>query len=90
MLCGEEDRPAGWLAAGQALSALWLTAGELGVSVVPVSSVIEVPVTRRALRDLLGSTTWPYLVLRLGLTDPRERGPLATPRLPADRTVDEA
>ena len=90
VLCGEEDRPAGWLAAGQALSALWLTAGELGVSVVPVSSVIEVPVTRRALRDLLGSTTWPYLVLRLGLTDPRERGPLATPRLPADRTVDEA
>ena len=33
------------------------------------------------------SGAWPYLVLRLGLTDPRDRGPVATPRLPASRTV---
>ncbi len=54
---------------------------------MPISSVIEVPTTRRALRELLSSTSWPYLVLRLGLTDPDERGPVATPRLPASRTV---
>jgi nitroreductase len=90
VLYGEEDGPAGWLRAGQALSALWLTAGELGVSVVPISSVTEVLETRRALRELLARTSYPYLVLRLNLTDPSGRGPLATPRLPVDRTVTSA
>jgi hypothetical protein len=87
VLHGEEDTPTGWLQAGQALSAAWLTANELDVSVMPISSVVEVPTTRRALRELLCTTSWPYLVLRLGLTDPGDRGPLATPRLPAGRTV---
>jgi nitroreductase len=87
VLYGEQDDPAAWLAAGRALSAVWLMANELDVSVVPVSAVTEVPTTRRRLRELLAPTGWPYLVLRMGLTDPRGRGPLVTPRLPADQTV---
>ena len=87
VLHGGADSPPGWLLAGQALSAAWLTASELDVSVMPISSVVEVPVTRRALRELLAGRTWPYLVLRLGLTDPGDGGPVATPRLPASRTV---
>lgn len=87
VLYGDEDTPWAWLRAGQALSAAWLTANELDVSVMPISSVVEVPTTRRQLRALLSGTSWPYLVLRLGLTDPAGRGPVATPRLPASRTV---
>ncbi len=89
VLYGEEDTPAGWLCAGQALSAIWLVANELDVSVVPISAVVEVPGTRRGLRELLYRTSWPYLVLRLGLTDPRERGPVATARLSASWTVSD-
>jgi hypothetical protein len=88
ILYGPEDTPAAWLAAGQALSAVWLTANELDVSLVPISSVVEVPGTRHALRELLASPGWPYLALRLGLTDPDRRGPVATPRLPTPRTVE--
>jgi hypothetical protein len=87
VLYGEEDDPAAWLSAGRALSAVWLVANELDVSVVPISAVTEVPAVRRRLRELLAQTSWPYLVLRMGLTDPDSRGPLATPRLPTDRTV---
>ena len=71
VLYGMEDTPIGWLRAGQSLSAAWLMADELDVSVVPISSVIEVAATRRALRELLSTTSWPYLVLRMGLVDPR-------------------
>src|SRR5438477_130109 len=87
VLYGEEDDPAAWLSAGRALSAVWLMANELDVSVVPISAITEVPGTRRGLRELLARIGWPYLVLRMGLTDPRSRGPRVTPRLPAEETV---
>jgi len=87
VLYGEEDDPAAWLSAGRALSAVWLMANELDVSVVPISAITEVPGTRRELRELLARIGWPYLVLRMGLTDPRSRGPRVTPRLPAEETV---
>jgi nitroreductase len=87
VLHGEEDTPSAWLSAGRALSAVWLVAGELDVSVVPISAVTEVPATRRRLRELLAHTDWPYLVLRMGRADPGGRGPLVTPRLPAEDTV---
>jgi hypothetical protein len=79
VLYGAEDTPAGWLRAGRALSAAWLMADELDVSVAPISSVIEVSATRRALRELLSTTSWPYLVLRMGLSP----GPVVTSRLPS-------
>jgi nitroreductase len=87
LLYGERDDPAGWLRAGEALSAGWLAATELGVAVLPLSAAVEVPATRERLRGMLVDGCHPYLVLRLGNADPDRRGPGPTPRLPAGQTV---
>lgn len=88
MLHGDEDVPDSWLRAGEALSAGWLTATRLGVSVVPLSAVVEVPGTRQTLRQLLSGISFPYLVLRLGIADPAHAGPPHTPRLTTAQVVD--
>ncbi|KOX10379.1 Acg family FMN-binding oxidoreductase [Micromonospora profundi] len=88
LLHGDEDEPDSWLRAGEALSAAWLTATRLGVSVVPLSAVVEVPATRQTLRQMLAGIGYPYIVLRLGIADPAVAGPPHTPRLPADQVVD--
>ena len=66
ILHGDGDQPLDWLRAGEALSAVWLTATVEGLSVMPVSAVVEVPVGQAALRRLFGVGV-PYLVIRLGL-----------------------
>ncbi|MEW2380478.1 nitroreductase [Micromonospora sp. NPDC047707] len=88
LLYGDEDEPIDWLRAGEALSAGWLTATRLGVSVVPLSGVVEVPGTRQTLRGLLAGMGHPYLVLRLGIADPAHAGPPHTPRLAVEQVVD--
>jgi hypothetical protein len=61
------DLPAAWLRTGEGLSALWLTATRAGLSVVPLSQVIEVAETRADLRhDVLESLAVPQLLLRIG------------------------
>jgi nitroreductase len=87
ILYGPQDLPVDWLRAGHALSAAWLTAVDLGVSVLPMSAAIEVPVTRHTLRRLLSGLGEPYLVLRLGIAAPHDGAPARTPRLAGDRTV---
>lgn len=52
-ICTAHDDVSSWLAAGVALSAMWLQATRQGLSVVPMSQVVEVPSTRRALEDTL-------------------------------------
>ena len=88
ILYGEENGPLDWLRAGEALSVAWLTATELGISVLPLSATVEVPTTRLTLRRLLAGLGEPYLVLRLGRADPDHAGPAHTPRLPAEQTID--
>jgi len=88
VLHGDEDEPGDWLCAGEALSAAWLTATDLGVSMVPLSGVIEVDSTREALRQMLAGLGRPYLALRLGLADPEHAGPPHTPRMPAEQLID--
>ncbi|MFI6819654.1 Acg family FMN-binding oxidoreductase [Micromonospora sp. NPDC050187] len=88
LLHGDEDEPDSWLRAGEALSAAWLAATRLGVSVVPLSGVVEVAGTRQTLRHLLAGMGFPYLVLRLGIADPAHAGPPHTPRLPTAQVVD--
>ncbi|MFY1632904.1 Acg family FMN-binding oxidoreductase [Solwaraspora sp. WMMB335] len=88
LLFGDDDEPASWLAAGEALSAAWLTATELGVSVVPLSGAVEVTSTRQTLRRVLADLGYPYLVLRLGIASPDHAGPPHTPRMPATQVVD--
>ncbi|MGW0434803.1 Acg family FMN-binding oxidoreductase [Micromonospora sp. NPDC003197] len=88
LLYGDEDEPVNWLRAGEALSAAWLTATRLGVSLTPLSAAVEVANTRQALRRLLSDLGYPYLVLRLGLPDRTEAEPARTPRLPIEQVVD--
>jgi hypothetical protein len=90
ILYGRDDTPLDWLRAGEALSAGWLTATELGVSVLPLSATVEIAATRQAMRALLASRGRPYLVLRLGTTDPDEHGSPHTPRLPADQIIERS
>jgi nitroreductase len=88
ILYGDDDTPISWLRAGEALSAGWLEATELGVSVLPLSAAVEVTRTRQVLRRLLSNIGYPYLVLRVGLADPDHAGAPHTPRLPADQVVE--
>lgn len=66
VLYGADDPPT-WLGAGEGLSALWLLATTQGLSVVPLSQVIEVDETRSALQqEVLGGLAVPHLLVRLG------------------------
>jgi nitroreductase len=69
ILFGDDDHPADWLRAGEALSAVLLTATSDGLSTEPISDVIEVTHTRELVRGLLSGIGYPYLVLRLGFAD---------------------
>jgi hypothetical protein len=67
LLYTAEEGPAAWLAAGEGLSALWLLATAQGLSIVPLSQVIEVGETRRALAEqVLGGLGEPLLLVRVG------------------------
>ncbi len=88
MLYGDADEPLWWLRAGEALSAVWLTATGLGVSVLPLSVVVEVTTTRTLLRRLIADLGWPYLVLRIGYADANHAGPAHPPRLEPSQVVD--
>jgi hypothetical protein len=88
MLFSDDDEPAEWLRAGEALSNAWLAATELGLSVLPFSSVIEVPSTRETMRHMLSFIGYPQIVLRIGNAPPDRAFPPHTPRLRAQQTID--
>jgi nitroreductase len=88
MLHGHDDQPLAWLRAGEALSAAWLTATERGITVLPLSAIVEVATTREIMRRLVADLGQPYLVLRLGTSDPHEAGPPHAPRLPTDQIIE--
>ena len=77
-----------WLRAGEALSAGWLTATRLDVSVLPLSAVIEVAASRPAIRRLIGGSGHPYLVLRFAAVEPDGEPRPVTPRLPASTMIE--
>jgi nitroreductase len=88
ILYGDEDAPVAWLRAGQALSAGWLLATKLGLSLLPLSAAVGVPVTRLALLRILARAGQPYLLLRLGVAESGAISPVHPPRLPANQTVE--
>ncbi|NJC71311.1 nitroreductase [Planosporangium thailandense] len=67
ILSTDGDDPAAWLTAGEALSAVLLTATADRLATSPMSDVIEVPATRHLLRDLTGHTGHPMIALRIGI-----------------------
>jgi hypothetical protein len=90
VLFGQVDTPLGWLRGGEALSAGWLVATELGISLVPLSAAIEVDTTRAIIRRLVAGLGEPLLLMRLGHPDPDRAGPPHTPRLQPSQTIEVA
>ena len=67
VLATAEDDPAAWLATGEALCRLWLDATLQGLSLVPLSGVVEHPPSRSDLvRQLPVHLPHPQLLVRLG------------------------
>ncbi|MFC5175477.1 Acg family FMN-binding oxidoreductase [Nocardioides taihuensis] len=84
-ICTEKDDRTGWLEAGEALSGLWLHATTDGLSVVPLSQVIEVAETRVALRhEVFGALVAPQILLRIGWQEIARSELEPTPRRPVE------
>ncbi|GAA1394102.1 Acg family FMN-binding oxidoreductase [Catellatospora coxensis] len=88
MLFTDEDTPAAWLHAGQALSAVLLTATVHGLGSAPISDVTEVPNTRDELRRLLPGLGEPQVCVRVGYAQPRMPPP--TTRRPYEESINLA
>lgn len=66
-ICTARDDAAAWLDTGETLSALWLRATIAGMSIVPLSQVIEVEQTRLSLRHrVFLDGAHPQLLVRVG------------------------
>ncbi|MFI5911868.1 Acg family FMN-binding oxidoreductase [Dactylosporangium sp. NPDC051541] len=63
----DTDEPRDWLAAGEALSDVWLTLTARGLAASPISEVIEVEPVRQALRRHFGGVGFPAIALRIGV-----------------------
>jgi hypothetical protein len=61
-----QDDPVAWLRAGEALSAVVLTAASQGLGTAPVSDIAELAITREQLKDLLPGKSFPQLAVRIG------------------------
>ena len=89
LICGYSDGPEDWLRSGEALSALWLRATLDGLSVVPLSQVIEVDETRHSLQhDVLGGLAVPHILVRLGWQELSRSELARTARRPLDEVLD--
>jgi nitroreductase len=86
ILHGPGDTPADWFRAGEALSAVLLTATLRGIACSPMSEPVEAPWPRGLLASLVGEPCHPYLVVRCGYPVDDEPPP-ATPRRPEAETT---
>ncbi|GAA1370005.1 Acg family FMN-binding oxidoreductase [Catellatospora chokoriensis] len=84
----DDDTPAAWLHAGQALSAVLLTATVQGLGTAPISDVTEVPGSRDELRRLLPGVGEPQVCVRVGYAPPGPPAP--TTRRPYEESIDTA
>ena len=88
-ICSAEDDQRSWLEAGQSLSALWLQATQEGLSVVPLSQVVEVDETRHALHhEFFGATMRPQILVRVGWQEMSRTKLAHTPRRPGAEIID--
>jgi hypothetical protein len=84
-ICTDADEPHSWLESGEALSELWLAATVDGLSVVPLSQVIEVATTRSALEtEVFGGMTVPQIIVRIGWQEIGRSQLPHTPRRPVE------
>lgn len=88
VIATETDDPEAWLRTGEALSELWLHAMNDGMSVVPLSQVIEVAETRTALHhEVLGGLLHAQLLVRIGWQEISRSSLPRTPRRPLDEVL---
>ena len=80
------DGPMVWLAAGQALQRVWLTATCRGISVCPLTQPLETAGAWQV-RDPRSAAGPPQMILRIGYGLPLPPG---TPRLPAAEVIDQS
>jgi hypothetical protein len=84
-ICTADDTPLSWLHTGEALSRLWLKATIAGLSVVPLSQVIEHAESRAALhRQLFSGMALPQLLVRIGWQEISRRSLPRAPRRPLE------
>jgi hypothetical protein len=76
VVCGE-DTLSSWLEAGEMLERFLLVATQQGLQYAFMNQPVELHDLRWELRELLSTSLWPQLVLRLGYARPTRR---ATPR----------
>ncbi|HEY1484921.1 MAG TPA: nitroreductase [Micromonosporaceae bacterium] len=88
ILYGLAEQARSWLRAGEALDAIWLTATEHDIALLPLSAAVESTATRQELHRILAGLGYPYLALRLGIADASLPAADRTPRLPADVNVE--
>lgn len=81
----DDDNPIDWLRAGEALSAVLLTATGEGLGTAPISDVTELSITRDKLRDLLPQLGVPQLAARIGQAP--KTPPPSAPRRSADEVI---
>jgi hypothetical protein len=67
ILSTDGDEPRDWLAAGEALSDVWLTLTARGLAASPISEVVEMTATRELLKGVLGGIGYPAIALRIGV-----------------------
>lgn len=81
LVCTSSDDPISWLRAGEAMSAVWLEATRVGLTVLPLSQALEVADTRREIQqDILNDRAFPQIILRVGWLSPYRSPVPETPR----------
>ncbi len=89
-ICTARDDQLAWFETGEALSALWLRATQDGLSIVPLSQVLEVAETRAALyEEVFGEMAHPQVLVRVGWQEIARTTLPQTPRRPLDQVLED-
>jgi nitroreductase len=80
VLFTDGDEPSDWLAAGEALSDVWLTLTARHLAASPISEVVEMASARESIRQLVGGIGYPAIVLRIGVPTDSADAPPASAR----------
>ena len=89
-ICSADDDQLAWLRAGETLSAVWLQATRDGLSIVPLSQVIEVDETREALHeDVFDGMARPQVLMRVGWLESTRTSLRRTPRRPVAEVLED-
>jgi hypothetical protein len=85
MICAEDNDRLSQVMAGRVLERIYLTATSLGISLQPVSQILEVPEIKAETRKLLPEPDWyPQQPFRLGYAEPEKHH---TPRRPLEESL---